>query len=211
MAAPVIYLPEFVPDAQDAFQRLRYELDWERREDAPRSEYYCNDLPVPYVYGRGKGVREYHPKPYHAVILRIRKAIEAITGTTFEVCFLNMYLSQTDSLGWHADDSPEMDDERPIAIVSLGVERDILFRQTQDKICVQCMEPVPNHKTSDCKGPLAVKPTVQLYSAIETLRLGHGSLCLMQPHMQESWLHRIPKASFKCGERISLTFRGYVR
>ena len=29
--------------------------------------------------------------------------------------------------------------------------------------------------------------------------------------MQDTWQHRIPKASFQCGERISLTFRGYVR
>ena len=43
-----------------------------------------------------------------------------------------------------------------------------------------------------------------------TLRLGHGSLCLMAPGMQDTWQHRIPKASFQCGERISLTFRGYV-
>lgn len=30
----------------------------------------------------------------------------------------NIYLVQTDQLGWHADDSPEMDDARPIGIVT---------------------------------------------------------------------------------------------
>ncbi len=38
----------------------------------------------------------------------------------------------------------------------------------------------------------------------------NGSLCLMHAKMQETWQHRIPKASFSCGERISLTYRGYV-
>ncbi len=45
---------------------------------------------------------------------------------------------------------------------------------------------------------------------ITKLKLGHGSLCLMQPGMQDTHQHRIPKAGFQCGERISLTFRGYV-
>ena len=211
MKAPITYTPKFVPNADEAFQRLRTELEWERREDAPRSEYYCNDFPFPYVYGRGNGRRTYHPRPYHPIITEVRKSIEAITGTTFEVCFLNMYLDQSDSLGWHADDSPEMDDERPIAIVSFGVERDIMFREYLKTVCVECRLPVPNHKVPDCKGLVDPRPTVKIFDLPEILKLGHGSLCLMNAHMQETWLHRIPKASFKCGERISLTFRGYVQ
>lgn len=212
MDAPITYVPNFVSDADAAFRALRHELEWERRADAPRCEYYCNDFPKPYAYGVGRGHRVYQPRPYHAVILEIRKAIEAMTGTTFEVCFLNMYLDQSDRLGWHADDSPEMDDARPIAIVSLGVERDIMFQKYLKTICAECLEEAPNHKTPDCRGPDIVKDKGQLklFSPIEKLRLGHGSLCLMAPGMQETWQHQIPKASFKCGERISLTYRGYV-
>lgn len=103
---------------------------------------------------------------------------------SFEVCFLNRYLDQSDHLGWHADDSPEMDDARPIAVISLGVEREIWFR------------PIP------VKG----EPPQE----VSKVRLGHGSLFLMHPGMQETHQHRIPKASSLCGERISLTFRGYT-
>ena len=39
--------------------------------------------------------------------------------------------------------------------------------------------------------------------------LQNGSLCLMCSGMQDTHKHRIPKASFTCGKRISLTFRGY--
>lgn len=182
MLAPIEYLPGFVPNPDSALAILQSELEWERRGDAPRCEYYCNDVPEPYVYGQGRGKRLYEPRPYHPVILSIRAAIEARTGTRFEVCFLNRYLDQKDQLGWHADDSPEMDDARPIAIVSLGVEREIWFRPKD----------------------------VLTAADIEKLKLGHGSLCLMSPGMQDTWQHRIPKASFVCGERISLTFRGYV-
>lgn len=180
-AAPTVYVPKFVIDADQVFANLQKNLDWERRGDAPRSEYYCNDFNKPYTYGKGRGVRTYQPKSYHQDILTIREAIEEVTGTSFEVCFLNRYHDQSDHLGWHADDSPEMDDGRPIAIVSFGVEREIWFR-----------------KNGDTSG------------LTEKLVLGHGSLCIMLPGMQDVWQHRIPKSDRQCGERISLTFRGYT-
>ena len=98
----------------------------------------------------------------------------------FEVCFLNGYEDQKDHLGWHADDSPEMDDARPIGIISLGAEREIWFCPQDDK------------------------------AAVTRIKLEHGSLCLMLPGMQDTHFHRIPKAGFVCGERISLTFRGFT-
>ncbi len=183
MDAPIIYIPNFIVDADRAFETLRDSLHWEHR-DAPRHEYYCNDIPKPYVYGRGRGERKYEPRPYHPEILRIRRALEEYATCIFEVCFLNYYLGPRDQLGWHADDSPEMDDARPIGVVSLGFEREIWFR--------------PKEEDS------LQKPSV------ERIRLGHGSLCLMAPGMQDTWQHRIPKSPIQCGERISLTFRGYV-
>jgi alkylated DNA repair dioxygenase AlkB len=184
---PVTYIPNFVPDPDATFKAL-LELDWERRSDAPRCEYYCNDIAKPYVYGRERGRRTYEPRPYHEAILSIRRALEERAQSSFEVCFLNRYLNQSDHLGWHADDSPEMDDARPIGIVSLGVEREIWFRPTHASL--------PD-------GVLSAQD-------IQKLKLGHGSLALMSAGMQDHWQHRIPKASFQCGERISLTFRGYI-
>lgn len=211
MGAPITYKPNFVADADAAFTALKNELQWERRDDAPRCEYYCNDVPKAYVYGKGNGRRLYEPRPYHDVILGIRKAIEAITNTTFEVCFLNMYLNQSDHLGWHADDSPEMDDARPIAIVSLGVEREIWFKPRMAPVPLAklaAMDPEEKGKTLDAIVK-AASPS-DAAADIEKVKLGHGSLCLMAAGMQDAWFHRIPKASFQCGERISLTFRGYV-
>ena len=151
MTAPITYIPDFVPDAAEAFTALQTELNWEQR-DAPRQEYYCNDTPNPYVYGRGKGERLYNPQPYHPVILSIRAKLESLTGTVFDVCFLNRYLNQGMHLGWHSDNSPEMDDARPIGVVSLGAEREIWFRLSEGANV-----------------------------AVEKLMLGHGSLVLMAP------------------------------
>jgi alkylated DNA repair dioxygenase AlkB len=178
--APIEYIPTFVPDADKAFEMLRDELAWVQRDETPRKELYSNDFPIPYVYGRGAGQRLYEPQPWHPLMLSIREMLTARTGVKFEVCFLNYYADQKNHLGWHSDSSPEMDDTRPIAIVSLGVEREIWFRKIGDK------------------------------DSQEALKLGHGSLCLMAPGMQDTHEHRIPKAGFDCGGRISLTYRGYV-
>ena len=183
MSVPIIYHKQFIANPDLALQTLQNELEWKRYDGSPRDEYYCNDFPNPYTYGRGAGQRTYLPSPYHKNILDIRKDIESIVNCNLEVCFLNRYHDQKDSLGWHADDSPEMDDARPIAIVSLGVEREIWFRPK-------------GNKDKDL---------------VEKMKLEHGSLCVMLPGMQDHWEHRIPKASFKCGERISLVYRGYVK
>jgi alkylated DNA repair dioxygenase AlkB len=201
MTAPITYTPDAIPFANTALGLLSEELAWQRRESTPRCEYYCNDFPKPYVYGRGKGRREYLPQPYHPFILHIREIAEAAAKCRFEVCFLNKYLDQSDQLNWHADDSPEMDDSRPIAIVSLGVEREIWFRQ---KLPPGVRGQTENHVTLD------YGPNLEMVPSIEKLKLGHGSLCLMGAGMQDTWQHRIPKASFKSGVRVSLTFRGYV-
>jgi alkylated DNA repair dioxygenase AlkB len=197
--APVTYIPNFVPNPDEALARLRDELAWERRVDVPRSEYYCNDSPKPYVYGRDRGRRLYERRPYHPVILAIRRDLEVETGAVLDVCFLNMYLNQSDQLGWHADDSPEMDDARPVVTVSLGVEREIWFR------------PKPPPKQENALSRSLPKITTSAEEAtFDKLKLGHGSAAIMAPGMQDTHQHRIPKASFQCGVRISLTFRGYV-
>jgi alkylated DNA repair dioxygenase AlkB len=161
------------------FDALWNELAWERREGTPRREYYANDIAVPYTYGRGAGRRSYAPSVWHPAMRSIQLGLETFAAKRFEVCFLNGYENQKDQLGWHSDDSPEMDDDRPIGIVSLGVAREIWFCPIGDK------------------------------TSITKLTLAPGSLCLMGAGMQDTHMHRIPKAGFDCGERISLTFRGF--
>lgn len=180
MNVPIEYSKEFILEPEAVFRRLWNELAWVERDQTPRLEYYSNDFSVPYTYGRGAGIRTYEPQPWHPLVTEIRIKLEAVTNTTFEVCFLNGYRDGSDQLGWHADDSPEMDDERPIAIVSFGARREIYFR------------------------PQASKDDVT------KLWLDSGSLCLMLPGMQDTHFHRIPKSSvMNCGPRVSLTFRGY--
>jgi hypothetical protein len=99
--------------------------------------------------------------------------------------------------------------------ISFGVEREIHFRSFKKNACcgscgVERNENAAfeahNHKMS-CYVRDYFKP--KFGEEIESIKLGNGSACIMDPGMQDNWQHRIPKASFQCGERISLTFRGY--
>lgn len=194
MNAPVTYIPDLIsgPFAADSlFEMLYHHIPWVRRENpsggfVPRAECYFNDTPVPYVYGRGAGAREYQPQPkWNFYVRSIRRRLERAIGVDFDVCFLNLYEHNRDYLGWHSDDSPEMSDDHPIATVSLGAERAIQFR--------------PRGTTTEPGPP------------VETLMLGNGSAAIMAPGMQDLWQHRIPKASDnQLGPRISLTYRVYV-
>jgi alkylated DNA repair dioxygenase AlkB len=179
MTLPIDYIPNFIDNPTDLFNTLYNELDWRRVDATPRREYYCHDLNLPYTYGAGRGERTYDPQPYHPALLAAKHKLEDFTNVPFEVLFLNCYDGPRDHLGNHRDYS---DSTRPIAIISLGAERDIWFTPQ-----------------SDVKDP----------SKRHVLKLQHGSLCLMLPGMQEEWFHRIPKASFECGPRISGTWRGY--
>lgn len=204
MNAPVDYWGSFVgPEQKDLYFKLLHdEIAWEFRDRVPRGEYYSNDTDVPYTYGAGRGVRTYYRRPWHRVMTQIRRELEWMYGCVFDVCFLNLYETSRDQLGWHADDSPEMDPARPIVTVSLGAEREIWFRRTACHVCAG-KNGVHGDYCSFMGDPKD--------ALTEKLMLHHGSAAVMLPGMQQSWQHRIPKSPHnECGPRISLTYRGYL-
>lgn len=184
--APISYTPSNVlTDPDGLFDAIRDDLAWIRHPGSPRAEYYSARDGLPYAYKAYGGMRQYDSQPLDFAIAHCWERAEAFTRTKYDAVFLNMYEDGKDHLGWHADDSPEMDDERAIAIISLGAEREIWFRRAD-----------PERRLISC----------------DRLRLAHGSLCVMPPGMQDTHQHRTPKSDrMNCGPRISLTFRGVVR
>lgn len=176
---PARYEAEFVAEPASMMEKMWSTLAWERRGSTPRREYYVNPTGEPYAYGRGVGRRVYEASPMTEEIASIWSAVESRCGCRFDACFLNGYDDGSDHLGWHADDSTEMDASRPIAVVSLGAVREIWF-----------------------KGIGASE-----FGAAQAL--GSGSLLTMEPGMQSTHWHRIPKSDRPCGPRVSLTFRGW--
>ncbi len=210
---PIEYHPSIVPveKADYWFRTLRDELAWVRRDTTPRLEYYANrhTQAKAYTYGSGEFARTYEVQPWHEIITAIQGRLNDFWrqpwGFSGEACFLNRYLNQSMHLGWHSDNSPEMDDARPIAIVSLGEPRDILFRPIMP-VLVPTDTPL-DYSVAPERGEVKF---VRQDQPNTRLLLGHGSVCIMLPGMQDTHQHRIPKCSRQCGERISLTFRGYI-
>lgn len=181
------YHAKFVDQPDEVLAELM-ELPWLEVTEA-RKEYFMSDAPRFYTYGKPPNDRTYQSADYSLAVRRIQMALNLsrVTGMLgiagFNICFLNRYDTQKHQLGWHADDSPTMDHDHPIAVVSFGAEREIWWK----------------HK--DAKGEV---PDSQ------RLKLEHGSLFIMPPGFQRHYFHRIPKADRPVGVRVSLTFRRYL-
>lgn len=176
MDTPITYIKDFASDIP--FETIHAGILWEDH-GAPRSESYYADRPVPYTYGAQPYARTYHPNTqWSDVLATLRSRVEAFFGQSFELLFCNYYDHGNQHLGWHADDSPSVDDARPIPVISFGSAREIWFRE--------------NGKGSD----------------VHKMVLAPGSLLLMHAGMQDTHQHRIPKAGRIVTPRVSLTFRG---
>lgn len=195
------YIPDFIEENKHSFQdedntrkngvNILWDLiDWERREDSPRNECWYADPPRPYTYGKGRGIRTYESKEIPSEICLLWVMVEGKLGCKFEGCFVNGYEDGSDHLGWHADDGPDIDSDRPIAVWTFGAEREIWLREISSGV-----------------GGASMQTTEEL-NRVEKIKLENGSLFVMKPGCQETCQHRIPKAGFICGRRISFTFRG---
>lgn len=217
MKTPIIYTPNWIVKPQEMFETLWVELPWVRHAKVPRRECYFNDIPVAYTYGNPNFARTYEPSPnWHPIVRNVQQLVEEHLGERMEVCFLNGYEDGTDQLGYHADDSPEMDDTRSIAIISLGAEREIWFRQNlANSECHICSTTVGKTHGELCSAEPGIMPESYAKEcqklSLEKVSLGNGSLCIMKPGMQDTHEHRIPKSHLhNCSPRISFTFRGFV-
>jgi alkylated DNA repair dioxygenase AlkB len=160
--------------------RLGDELDWEQREIVlfgrpvlqPRLIAWAGDLPYRYS-GQTLPARAFTPA-LGEVLARVRDRV----GVPFNHVLLNRYRSGADSMGFHADDEPELGPDPMVAIVSLGVPR-----------------------------RLVVKPRRKGHGPGHAFDLGHGSLLVMGGTCQRHYVHGVPRQPAASGERISLTFR----
>ena len=112
----------------------------------------------------------------------IRKRVQEETGCRFNSVLLNLYRDNNDTVGWHADDEPELNPKGPIASLSLGVSRRFVLREKLPK----------GHLTKPKKLDLTLES---------------GDLIVMHPPTQLRTEHTIPRTTKMLGPRINLTFR----
>jgi alkylated DNA repair dioxygenase AlkB len=105
------------------------------------------------------------PLAFSKDIWDLKEKIEKKSGFVFNSALLNYYRHGSDSMGWHADDEPELGLNPVIASISLGASRKFQFKHKKNK---------------------------ELKTAVV---LQHGSLLMMQGQIQHHWLHQIPKVA----------------
>src|SRR5262249_34895228 len=108
-----------------------------------------------------------------ALIEKVSRAADA----PFNHVLLNRYRDGKDSMGYHADNEPELGRNPLIAALSLGATR--RFR----------LERKGRRRTH------------------HEVHLAHGSLLVMGGNVQHTWYHGVPKAAGCTDERINVTFR----
>jgi alkylated DNA repair dioxygenase AlkB len=165
------------------FSALQRELPWVqevyfrggRTLPAPRLTSFHGDPGCRYVYS---GIA-YEPKPLSPLLLAIRARLRSLTGHVFNSVLVNQYRDGRDSVGFHADDEPELGPARDnilIASLSLGAPRRFVLK----------------HRRSGLR---------------RSYDLGEGALLLMSGRTQHDWVHALPKTARPAGPRINLTFR----
>ena len=184
--AEVWYDPHFLPPTVAAaqLQALTQTLAW--RQDAIR--LFGRTVPQPRLTAwHGDPAAHYRysgltltPQPWTPPLLALRQQVEAATGARFNSVLLNLYRSGQDSMGWHADDEPELGAAPVIASLSLGATRRFRLR--------------PRDPARTPHAPVS-------------LDLPAGSLLVMRGPTQRHWLHALPKTARSLAPRLNLTFR----
>jgi alkylated DNA repair dioxygenase AlkB len=123
-----LYDKHFLPPklAHRYFVEVRDQSVWEQKPGVfghmqPRLTASYGDEGVTYRYSGTENVA----LPWTATLLEIKEKIEAVKGE-YNYCLLNRYRSGSDSMGWHADDEPEMGNV--IGSLSLGATRQFRIR-----------------------------------------------------------------------------------
>ncbi len=140
---------------------------------SPRLSAWHGDPEAVYTYSQNR----LEPQPWTDELDYARKLMQTLTDTRFNSVLVNRYRDGQDSMGWHADDEPELGPNPIIASLSLGASRKFHLRRKD------------NHKEK------------------VSLPLGHGDVIVMSGATQRYWAHQVPKTAAVVGERVNLTFR----
>ena len=138
------YIPSILDgaSAQRVFSALLAQIPW-RGEDVfmfgrwvsvPRQTCWFGDAQAVYRYS---GVT-HEPVPWLPLLLELRSLVQATAGVIFNSVLANLYRDGRDSMGWHADNEPELGADPTIASLSLGAARlfSLQHRKTKRKVNV---------------------------------------------------------------------------
>jgi alkylated DNA repair dioxygenase AlkB len=130
------YDPDFLPprEADPLLQALLTRAPWRQEKSGfghafPRLTAYYADPGVAYRYS---GVT-HESAPWPEYLLPLRRRVEEVAGLPFNSLLLNCYRDGNDSIGFHADDEPELGDDPVVPSVSLGATRTFILRHNRTR------------------------------------------------------------------------------
>lgn len=143
--ADVLYQPGWLPPAVAGalMQRLLREIPWTQHQvrmfgrelPSPRLSAWIGDADAVYTYSRVR----HQPAPWTPALAQLRERLQVELGARFNSVLANRYRDGRDSMGWHADDEPELGPEPLIASISLGAVRRMRFR-ARDRSAVAAID-----------------------------------------------------------------------
>ena len=113
------------------FEVLKDRCRWEQKPGVfgymqPRLISTYGDDGLTYRYSG----RDYAALPWFSELLELKGRVESVLGT-YNYCLLNRYRNGSDSMGWHADNEPEMGET--IGSLSLGATRKFRIRHNRTR------------------------------------------------------------------------------
>jgi len=129
----MLYQPFFLSSAEadGSFRALLERCEWAQLPGIcghmqPRLISSYGDAGVSYRYSG----RDYGALPWLEELLCLRERVQSVAGQ-YNYCLCNRYRTGEDSMGWHADDEPEMGEV--IGSLSLGAERKFRIRHNETR------------------------------------------------------------------------------
>jgi alkylated DNA repair dioxygenase AlkB len=164
-------------DGSSFIRTIRKECLFEHH-DPNRREILFNRSGKDYLFNKSRGVRPHTPQPEPAELTRLWGIVDDVMGHRFEVCFINDYYRNGAHIGWHQDNSPSIDWDRPVAVLSVGETAVVRFRRIDNPEMVFSFE---------CES---------------------GTICSMGSGVNDTYQHQVPGVAVKGHGRMSLVFRG---
>ena len=150
----VHYIPHFIGKADELLNHLLQEVVWDTRMRARLTASFGKA----YDYSQ----MNYPEQTMLAALAYLLPDIENAVGFLPNNCLINHYANGQSRMGYHSDQTDVLCQDTGIAIVSLGSERNLIFRNINN----------PEQKI--------------------TYSLAHGSLLYMNQTVQQLWQHAIP-------------------
>lgn len=149
----VVFIENFIDNAKELFELIETTTHWDTRLSARKTASFG----IAYEYSN----LSYEQTPMPDWALPLLDKIHAQFGFMPNNCLINYYQNGQNKMGFHSDDITQMHPNTGVAIISLGAEREIVYRQKDDK--------TNEHR----------------------YLLTQGSLLYMDNKVQQDWLHAI--------------------